>query len=113
MSERQRVLAAIGANPPSGWRALFGPIPTEGRWPSSKVRCLLCGARGYSGMLYPLPWQVPHIAGHPERCATCRRPFINGQAIAGHQRCKLHHDCCLDHTSVPEWANPFAMGGAA
>ena len=105
-------------NLPANWAALFGPIP-DAR--TGKIRCLLCGATGYpphrtvdqvsfDGRLLrarPQPWQLGHIRGHFTRCETCRRPFMNGTALKGHQTCKSHHACCRDHTTVPEWKNPF------
>lgn len=105
-TRRQR--HAVLRNPPDGWHRLFAWVP--GR--SSKVRCLLCGATGYGGCSQwgapPSPWQAPHILGHPVQCLTCRRPFISFGAVRSHQTCTLHHDCCGEHTSVPEWKNPFA-----
>lgn len=94
----------IQNSPPPQWRKLFAPVP--GR--SSKTRCLLCGRVGYDGVVRPAGWQVSCVMGHRERCLTCHRPFVDGTALAGHQRCKLHHACCLQHTTVPAWANPFA-----
>ena len=82
---------------------LFAPVPN-----GAKVRCLLCGATGWPGTEErPNPWQRRCLAGHPHRCETCRRPFSSRQGLASHRRCKLHHDCCLSHTSVPAWKNPF------
>lgn len=105
-------------NLPPNWFDLFRPVP-EAR--SGKLRCLLCGRTGYPS--YPLRdtttfdgrvmkarphgWQLACIRGHFARCEVCRRPFTNGTALKGHQTCKLHHDCCRDHTTVPEWKNPF------
>lgn len=104
-------------NPPKGWGLLVAPVP--GR--SARTRCLLCGATGlgpygkgldYIGpngwRRYPAPWQVPHIGGHNVQCVACRRPFTDAGAVASHRSCKLHHDCCRDHTTVPPWKNPFA-----
>lgn len=108
MPTRRTIEARVIANPPDGWRSLFAWKPN---CRSAKVRCLLCGSTGYGGLLRPLPWQVAHILGHPERCETCRRPFISRLALSSHRTCKLHHDCCREHTTVPEWKNPF--GGAA
>lgn len=113
MTARRRAFHAITRNPPPDWGNLFAYVP--GR--SSKVRCLLCGATGYGphgpvacfdgSVLPPVPWQIPHILGHPVQCLTCRRPFISYGAVRSHQTCKLHHDCCGEHTTVPTWKNPF------
>lgn len=110
--------AEVMRNLPADWASLFGPIPGSR---SGKVRCLLCGRTGYAR--YPLrdcvdftgktviarphPWQLSCIRGHFTRCEVCRRPFTNQTALSGHQNCKLHHACCRDHTTVPEWKNPF------
>lgn len=104
-------------NLPADWAMLFAPVP--GR--SYKSRCLLCGRTGmpswptrdmvaFDGRVMkarPHPWQLSCIRGHTARCEVCRRPFTNNTALAGHQRCKLHHSCCLEHTTVPVWKNPF------
>jgi len=110
-------LAAIMRNPPPGWGLLFARVPGPR---ASKVRCLLCGRSGYglfgpsAGFAdfrgvpsRPAPWQAKCIGGHSVQCVRCRRPFVSGLAVASHQRCKSHHACCLDHTTVPLWANPF------
>ena len=114
--QRRARLAAIRMDPPPGWGALFAPVP--GR--SGKTRCLLCGATGHgpSGKadttatftgrpVLPAPWQAVHLLGHPVQCGTCRRPFTGPGAVRTHQTCKVHHACCLDHTTVPAWKNPF------
>lgn len=103
-------------NLPSGWPMLFAPVPGK----SSRLRCVLCGRTGlwstmedyvtFDGRLVkarPHGWQLSCIRGHFARCEVCRRPFGNNTGLAGHQRCKLHHKCCLDHTTVPAWKNPF------
>jgi hypothetical protein len=106
MTPRQRARWNLTRNLPDDWRSLFAPIP--GVRPSGKVRCLLCGADGWGGWGVPAPWQLDHIAGHPVRCEVCRRPFTGTGALAHHQRCKSRHSHCPQHTTVPEWANPFA-----
>lgn len=111
-------LYRVMRNPPPNWGLLFAWVP--GR--SSKVRCLLCGRSGFGmcgrGADYvdfrghrsvPAPWQAKCLIGHPMRCGECRRPFVSGTALSGHQTCKLHHQCCRDHTTVPAWKNPWAV----
>lgn len=105
----QRQLETVRRNLPAGWRHLFGWAP--GR--SARTRCLLCGRTGYGGLTDPTPWQLACIGGHPARCTTCSRPFVDNTALSGHQRCTLHHDCCHGHTTVPAWKNPFARKAAA
>ncbi len=113
MNVTRRMVDKVMFNPPPGWGRLFAYVPRSG-----KVRCLLCGRAGYGFAprsevtfdgyrLTPAPWQARCLVGHYARCETCRRPFVNNTALAGHQNCKLHHACCLEHTTVPEWANPF------
>lgn len=117
----QRQRDHIRRNLPPGWGLLFAYVP--GR--SSKIRCLLCGrtGHGYHGQwvdkpdfagrrIMPAPWQLACIGGHTVQCIVCRRPFIHGGAVAKHQNCKLHHACCLDHTTVPAWKNPFHLVAA-
>ena len=88
---------------------LFAPVP--GR--SGKLRCLLCGTTGWQAdPERPAPWQRKCLQGHPYRCDTCRRPFASRIALASHRRCKLHHDCCSHHTTVPAWKNPFSARDA-
>lgn len=113
----------IWRNPPAGWGLLFAPVP--GR--SGKTRCLICGSTGYgpygkaadwvdfagNKINHPAPWQLPHIGGHTVQCVTCRRPFVDSLSISSHRHCKLHHDCCRDHTTVPAWKNPFGKQVAA
>lgn len=107
-----RELMLLRRYPPPGWGRLFAPVPR-----SIKVRCLLCGATGYGpcgamgNFAEPAPWQARHIAGHPVRCDVCSRPFVHGGALNAHQNCRLHHACCREHTTVPDWANPFRRDG--
>jgi hypothetical protein len=107
VTARQRALWAVRRNPPPGWAALFAYATPTG----TRVRCLLCGSTGHGpcGRMTgtPAPWQARCLLGHTARCETCRRPFANRTALAGHQNCKSHHACCTEHTTVPEWANPF------
>ena len=117
MTARRRAHQRMRVNPPDGWGSIFAPVP--GR--SAQTRCLLCGRTGYGPhgritvgvgfdgkyRVLPAPWQVDCLIGHTERCEACRRPLVNIQALRAHQRCKLHHACCLDHTTVPEWKSPF------
>lgn len=114
----RRQLEAMRRNLPDRWAHLFAYVP--GR--SARVRCLLCGSTGWGELndrpgfdgrkAMPAPWQIPHIAGHPVRCEVCSRPFVSRGALRGHQGCKLHHACCVDHTTVPAWKNSFG-GGAS
>jgi len=107
MTARQRALWAVRKSPPSDWALLFAYVGPQ----ATRVRCLLCGSTGYGpcGRMTgtPAPWQARCLLGHPHRCETCRRPFSTAQGIASHRTCKSHHACCQQHTTVPEWANPF------
>ena len=97
--------ALIAANLPPGWSSLFAYAP--GR--TARMRCLLCGRTGYGGYQRPAPWQLGCIGGHRARCPICKRPFVHEGALSSHLTCKLHHACCLHHTTVPGWKNPFRI----
>lgn len=73
---RQRERIAV----PEGWEKQFG-LPS----PRGKVRCLICGASGWPSSERPFGWQLPHIAGHPEKCDRCEAPFIKG-GMGKHRR---------------------------